>query len=88
VAFARHETAALHVITVGALGTLTFNVMAQSWLLRTRREPARSALIPLGTALIAAATAWRALGAIEPAALAWSGAYLLLLVLFSRRWRG
>jgi uncharacterized protein involved in response to NO len=85
VALGRQELAAMHLITVGALGTLTFNVMAQSWLLRTRREPAHSAIIPYGTALVAAATALRALDALEPAALAWSGAYLLLLALFSRR---
>ena len=31
------DTRLMHLITVGALGTLTFNVMALSWLLRARR---------------------------------------------------
>lgn len=89
VALGRWQSAALHFITVGALGTLTFNVMAMTWLLRKHRDPARTALIPLGTALLAAAAALRVSAALDPwpwllyAALLWSGAYVVLLLLFS-----
>jgi uncharacterized protein involved in response to NO len=77
-------TASLHLITVGALGTLTFNVMAFSWLLRARRDPARQALIPAGTALLAAATVFRLLEGpwLPAAALCWSLAFAALLSLF------
>lgn len=84
VALGRYETLALHVITVGAIGTLTFNVMALSWLLKARRDPARYVSIPLGTALLAAAVVLRLTGAFEAAALCWSSAFLLLLALFLR----
>ncbi len=89
-AVGRLHTAAVHVITVGALGTLTFNVMALSWTLKHWADPARAAEIPWGTALIAAATACRVAGAFyaEPwlaiAAFCWSAAFLLLAVLFWR----
>ena len=79
----RHETAALHFITVGALGTLTFNVMALAWLLRARRDPARSAIVVWGTVLIAGAVLARAAGQYVPAALAWSAAFALLVALFA-----
>jgi uncharacterized protein involved in response to NO len=85
VALGRPLSPAIHVITVGALGTLTFNVMALSWLLVKRLDPARSVLIPVGTALLAAATISRVLAAIQPqawllaAALLWSAAYAVLL---------
>lgn len=82
VALGHGETVAMHVITVGALGTLTFNVMAMSWLLRARRDPARYPAIAWGTALLAAAVLFRLLEAFEAAALCWSAAYLLLLALF------
>ena len=78
----RHESAALHFITVGALGTLTLNVMAQSWLLRARREPSKSIAIVAGTVLIAFATLFRVLGLLELAAACWSAAFALLLALF------
>lgn len=83
----RHETAALHFITVGAVGTLTFNVMALASLVRARRDPARSAALVWGTALIAAATLSRAAGQYLGAALCWSGAFALLvgLIVLSRR---
>lgn len=90
VVLGQHEAAAMHLITVGALGTLTFNVMAMTWLLRKRREPARCAPIWWGTALLAAATLLRLAGALEPkpwlmvAALCWSAAYGVLLALFFR----
>ena len=74
VAFGLHPgTAAVHVITVGALGTITFNVMALS---------SRSLLKVAGTALLAAATASRVLDLLAPAALWWSAAFLVLLALF------
>lgn len=77
-------TASLHLITVGALGTLTFNVMAFSWLLRARRDPARQVLIPAGTALLAAATVCRLLEGpwLPAAALCWTLAFAALLSLF------
>lgn len=86
----KHENAALHLVTVGALGTLTFNVMAMSWMLRARREPGREPLVAWGTCLIAAATLLRILGAfhagpwLELAAACWSVAFALLLALFRR----
>lgn len=85
--------AALHLITVGALGTLTFNVMASTWTLRARRGLADVPLIVLGTALLAAATVLRALASfdaaggwawIEAAAACWSAAFVLLLMVFWR----
>lgn len=79
------EARAVHLITVGAIGTLTFNVMALSWLLKKRRDPAREPLIVAGTLLIAAATLLRAGFAYYVAAAAcWSAAYLLLLAIFLR----
>jgi len=56
-------------ITVGALGTLTLNVMAMRRMLKARRDPSRSRVPPLGTALIA---------------LAWSATCALLLALIAR----
>lgn len=86
---------AIHVVTVGALGTLTFNVMASTWLLRARADPARSATIVRGTLLLAAATVARAAAALAPwpwllvGALCWSAAFALLFALFvSRAARG
>jgi uncharacterized protein involved in response to NO len=79
----RHETVALHFITVGALGTLTFNVMALAWLLRARRDPAHCAIVVWGTLLIAGAVLARAVGQYVAAALAWSAAFALLVALFA-----
>ena len=79
----RHETEALHFITVGALGTLTLNVMARGWLLQARVDPAGCRAILWGTALIAAATLARAAGQYVAAALCWSGAFVMLLGLFA-----
>jgi uncharacterized protein involved in response to NO len=78
----RADTAFLHLITVGALGTLTFNVMALSWLLRARRDPARHASIVWGTLLLGAATVLRLMEQLPAAALGWSAAYALLAALF------
>jgi uncharacterized protein involved in response to NO len=77
------DTVALHFITVGALGTLTFNVMALAWLLRARRDPARSSIVVWGTLLIAVAVLLRTAGEYVAAALAWSAAFTLLLALFA-----
>jgi uncharacterized protein involved in response to NO len=89
-----YVNAALHVITIGALGTLTFNVMATFWLLKARRAPgAESVLLVGGTGLLAAATALRVLGAFHShlwllaAAGCWATAYALLVVLFWRNRR-
>lgn len=93
VASGRHTLAALHVITVGALGTLTFNVMAMTTTLRARRGLADVPLIVGGTALLAGATVLRVLGSIDgsgawawiaAAALCWSAAFFVLLLVFWR----
>jgi uncharacterized protein involved in response to NO len=92
-AFGVPRTAALHVIAVGSLGTLTLNVMAMSWALRARQDPARAGLQVWGTLLLAAATLARVAagsGVVEPrmllvlASSCWSGAFALLLVLMVR----
>lgn len=84
-ALGRHETQAIHLITVGAIGTLTFNVMALSWLRARHRDPAREPLIVAGTLLVAAATVLRAGFSYHAgAALCWSVAFALLLALFLR----
>ena len=86
----RHPSAAIHLVTVGALGTLTFNVMAASWLLRARRSPGPLPEIVAGTLLIAGATAMRAAGSFYPgywlyaAAACWSLAFVILCILFVR----
>lgn len=90
----RNVTTALHVITVGSLGTLTLNVMATTWALKARANPAHDARLRIGsTVLIGIATLARALAglaAFDPqvllgiAATAWSAAFALLLVFFAR----
>jgi len=86
----RHVNAAIHLITIGALGTLTFNVMAMFWKLKSRRGLADTNLIVWGTALLALATCARMLGAFQSsiwlhvAAACWTMAFALLLVLFWR----
>ena len=87
---ARYQTAAVHLVTVGALGTLTLTVMATLWLSQRRLSPARTSIIVWGTALIAASVVCRVLGALQPtpwllvSAGCWSAAYALLLLLFWR----
>jgi uncharacterized protein involved in response to NO len=76
--------AAIHLVTVGALGTLTFNVMASSWLLRARREPGSGPETVWGTILIAVAAFLRVAGFLDAAAACWSLAFALLLLLFAR----
>ena len=89
----RYQTAALHIITVGALGTLTLNVMAMTWTLRARQNPSRAGVRIWATILVGAAALARALaglGAFDPqllyviAAASWSSAFALLLVTFVR----
>jgi uncharacterized protein involved in response to NO len=85
----RYETAALHIITIGSLGTLTINVMAMTWTLKARANPSRARLIVWATILIAAATVARVLAALElydrtawllVASACWSAAFVLLLI--------
>jgi uncharacterized protein involved in response to NO len=89
----RYETAALHVITVGSLGTLTINVMAMTWTLKARSDPSAASFNIAATLLIAGATLARVLAAINvdqrtswllAASLCWSSAFALLLVHFAR----
>jgi uncharacterized protein involved in response to NO len=90
---ARDETAALHVVTVGSLGTLTLNVMAMTGLSRSRDASARLRRLPVaGTFLLAAAVALRVLAEragdlrslLLAAALCWAVAFALLFVLLIR----
>ncbi len=92
-AVGRYQTAALHVITVGALGTLTLNVMAMTWTLKARQDPSRARVRVGATILVGAAALARVLaglGVFDPqvllviAATSWSGAFALLLVLLVR----
>jgi uncharacterized protein involved in response to NO len=87
------QTAALHVITVGSLGTLTLNVMAMTRLLKARKSPASTRLPVVATLLLAAATIVRVRAgyAIEDArtlllaaSLEWSAAFALLLIVLLR----
>ncbi len=95
-----HATAALHVLTIGALGTLTLNVMAFSWMAKAGADSARERIPLWSTLLLAAALAAR-IAADFPvagsanawlfgAASCWCAAFVLLLVLFrrTRRTRG
>ena len=88
-----YQTAALHIITVGALGTLTLNVMVMTWTLKARQDPSRARAPVWATILIGAAALARALaslGVYDPlallqrASLCWSGAFALLLILLVR----
>ena len=89
----RYQTAALHIITVGALGTLTLNVMAMTWTLKARKNPSRARMRVGATALVGVAALARVLAGLAVfdyrmllliAATAWSGAFALLLVLLVR----
>ena len=86
------RTAAVHAITVGAMGTLTFNVMANTVMLRARRDRAREPRLIAGTALIGLAASLRILAAVFPghalplllaAAACWSTALLVLAILLA-----
>jgi uncharacterized protein involved in response to NO len=89
----RYQTVALHIITVGALGTLTLNVMAMTWTLKARQDPSRARVRVAATILVGAAALARVLaglGVFDPqvlfviASMIWSGAFALLLVLLVR----
>jgi uncharacterized protein involved in response to NO len=89
----RYQTAALHIITVGALGTLTLNVMAMTWTLKAREDPSRAHLRVGATVLVGAAALARVLaglGTFDPqvlflmASMLWSSAFALLLALLVR----
>jgi len=80
---------ALHVITVGALGTLSICVMTRINLQYRKQDPAGDSRISLAVALIAVATVARFAAGIQPevrtevlwtAAGAWSLAYLLTAI--------
>jgi uncharacterized protein involved in response to NO len=86
-------TTALHIITVGSIGTLTINVMALTWARLARRDPARERLPVWATGLIALATGARVLADFGVAdarllllvtAACWSAAYMLLIGMFAR----
>lgn len=90
---------ALHALTVGALGTLTFNVMLRTALHRRHADPAHERLLWIGTTLIGVATlarlgadcssAWAARTAwLTVAAATWSGTFALLAVTLVRGRRG
>jgi uncharacterized protein involved in response to NO len=87
------QTVALHVITIGSLGTLTLNVMAMTRLLKARQSPAGTPVPVAGTLLLAAATILRILAGYaigDPRALlvaasfGWSAAFVLLLAVLLR----
>lgn len=89
----RYETAALHLMTVGALGTLTLNVMATMWTLKARQDPSRARLRVWATVLVGAATLARVLAGLGAkdaqvlfaiAPVLWSSAFVLLLALLVR----
>ena len=86
----RYQAVALHVITVGALGTLTLNVMAMTWTLKARQDPSRARVRVTATVLLGAAVLARVLAGLETldpqtmlviAAMLWSSAFALLLAL-------
>lgn len=89
----RYQTAALHVITVGALGTLTLNVMAMTWTLKAGEDPSRDRLRVAATVLVGAATLARGLAGVGAfdvllllaiASALWSSGFALLLAILVR----
>lgn len=89
--------AAMHVITIGALGTLSISIIARIHFLSLKRPLTDTSLFVSATTLIAAATIlrllpqltdWNALVFIWAAALSWSFAYLLLAVQLLNRTKG
>lgn len=95
-----YRVAAQHLVTVGALGTLTFNVMATSALAKVDHVPVEQRLLAAGTLLIGAATVLRVLAAspaapraeaLIAAAACWSAALTLLAWILlrpaSQAWR-
>jgi uncharacterized protein involved in response to NO len=87
------RAAALHVVTVGALGTLTLNVMGAAMLRQMRRDPADEPLLVWGTVGMGGATVARIAAALAPAfrtelllvsAACWTAAFLALSWLMAR----
>jgi uncharacterized protein involved in response to NO len=87
------QTVALHVITIGSLGTLTLNVMAMTRLLKARQSPAGTPLPVMATLLLAAATILRVLAGypisdaralLVAASFGWSAAFVWLLAVLLR----
>ena len=82
-------TTALHIITIGALGTLTLNVMNMTWTHKAKIDPTHSRIPVWATTLIAMAVLARVMAGsviydpvilLQLAALFWSGAFVLLLI--------
>jgi len=93
VAAGRYQTAALHIVTVGALGTLTLNVMAMTWTLKAGQDPSRDRVRVWATVLLGAAALARVLAGLGTfdaqtllvvASIMWSSAFALLLALLVR----
>lgn len=89
----RYQAAALHIITVGALGTLTLNVMVMTWTLKARQDPSRDRVRVVATVLVGVAAMARVLAGLAvfdsqllllTASTAWSSAFALLLILLVR----
>ena len=89
----QHPTAALHLITVGGLGTLSTSVMLRLYFQRTRKTPPPTAWVIGITGLIAIAGVTRYLCGPTPyaqpwllslSAASWALAYLLLAALMLR----
>lgn len=87
------RAAALHLVTVGALGTLTFNVMAATLLHKARRDPAAEPLLVWGTVAIGVAAVLRLAASLAPArgvellvvsSALWTGAFVALCWLIAR----
>ncbi len=88
------RTAALHLITIGALGTLTLNVMANTMSLKARRLPATHWIPSFATALIGGATVFRVAASLSDAhagdlmmmlaALCWSGGFVVVFWFLQR----
>lgn len=90
------RTAAMHLVTIGALGTLTSCVMANTLLQKARRSPAGETIPVLATALVGAATALRVAAAfagehapiaLVAAAACWSAAFVATFRLIRRSLR-
>lgn len=86
----QNPTAALHVITIGALGTLTLNVMHVTWAYKTKTDSANTSVPVWATLLIAMAVATRLMAVfsddydpailLQFAAIFWSSAFILLFI--------
>ena len=86
-------TAALHIITIGALGTLTLNVMHMTWTHKAKLDPTYTSAPVWATLLIATAVLARLIASfgiydsivlLRLAAILWSSAFLLLFIQLMR----